>query len=44
MTWWFRVPSRLFFLDYFACSKLDPEAGAKVVAGIAEGCRFPAAR
>jgi phosphoribosylformylglycinamidine cyclo-ligase len=29
----------LFFLDYFACSKLDPEAGAAVVAGIAEGCR-----
>src|SRR6187401_3583663 len=29
----------LFFLDYFACSKLDPEMGAKVVAGIAEGCR-----
>ena len=29
----------LFFLDYFACSKLDPEVGAKVVAGIANGCR-----
>jgi phosphoribosylformylglycinamidine cyclo-ligase len=29
----------LFFLDYFACSKLDPETGAAVVAGIAEGCR-----
>jgi phosphoribosylformylglycinamidine cyclo-ligase len=29
----------LFFLDYFACSKLDPEVGASVVAGIAEGCR-----
>lgn len=29
----------LFFLDYFACSKLDPEVGAKVVAGIADGCR-----
>ena len=29
----------LFFLDYFACSKLDPEATAAVVAGIAEGCR-----
>ena len=29
----------LFFLDYFACSKLDPEIGAKVVAGIAKGCR-----
>ena len=29
----------LFFLDYFACGKLDPEIGATVVAGIAEGCR-----
>jgi phosphoribosylformylglycinamidine cyclo-ligase len=29
----------LFFLDYFACSRLDPEIGAQVVAGIAEGCR-----
>jgi phosphoribosylformylglycinamidine cyclo-ligase len=29
----------LFFLDYFACSELDPEVGAAVVAGIAEGCR-----
>ncbi len=29
----------LFFLDYFACSKLDPDVGAAVVAGIADGCR-----
>jgi phosphoribosylformylglycinamidine cyclo-ligase len=29
----------LFFLDYFACSKLVPEIGAAVVAGIADGCR-----
>ena len=29
----------LFFLDYFACSTLDPEIGAAVVAGIAKGCR-----
>src|SRR6266481_6391728 len=29
----------LFFLDYFACGKLDPEAVAVIVAGIAEGCR-----
>jgi phosphoribosylformylglycinamidine cyclo-ligase len=28
----------LFFLDYFACGKLDPEATAAIVAGIAEGC------
>jgi phosphoribosylaminoimidazole synthetase len=29
----------LMFLDYFATSKLDVEAAATVVAGIAEGCR-----
>lgn len=29
----------LFFLDYFACGKLDPESTAAIVAGIAEGCR-----
>jgi phosphoribosylformylglycinamidine cyclo-ligase len=29
----------LFFLDYFACSRLDPKLGAQIVAGIAEGCR-----
>ncbi|PZN54494.1 MAG: phosphoribosylformylglycinamidine cyclo-ligase, partial [Proteobacteria bacterium] len=29
----------LFFLDYFATGKLDPEQGAKIVAGIVEGCR-----
>jgi phosphoribosylformylglycinamidine cyclo-ligase len=29
----------LFFLDYFACGKLDPKTGTAVVAGIAEGCR-----
>jgi len=29
----------LFFLDYFATSKLDIEAGKKVVKGIAKGCR-----
>ncbi|MBN9081691.1 MAG: phosphoribosylformylglycinamidine cyclo-ligase [Rhizobiales bacterium 62-17] len=28
----------LFFLDYYATGKLDPEAGAAVVKGIAEGC------
>jgi phosphoribosylformylglycinamidine cyclo-ligase len=29
----------LFFLDYFAAGKLDPEIGAKIVKGIAAGCR-----
>jgi len=29
----------LFFLDYFATGKLDTEAAANVVKGIAEGCR-----
>jgi phosphoribosylformylglycinamidine cyclo-ligase len=29
----------LFFLDYFACSKLDPEIGAAVVSGVAAACR-----
>ena len=29
----------LFFLDYYACGKLEPEIGAAVVAGISAGCR-----
>jgi phosphoribosylformylglycinamidine cyclo-ligase len=29
----------LFFLDYFACGKLDPAVGAAVVKGIAEACK-----
>ena len=29
----------LFFLDYFACSKLDVQTAGDVVRGVAEGCR-----
>ncbi|MBV9262057.1 MAG: phosphoribosylformylglycinamidine cyclo-ligase [Pseudolabrys sp.] len=29
----------LFFLDYFACGKLDPDMGAAVVKGIAAACK-----
>ncbi|MFU8831986.1 MAG: phosphoribosylformylglycinamidine cyclo-ligase, partial [Wenzhouxiangella sp.] len=29
----------LFFLDYFACGKLEVDMAANVVSGIAEGCR-----
>jgi phosphoribosylformylglycinamidine cyclo-ligase len=29
----------LFFLDYFACSKLKVETAQKVISGIAEGCK-----
>ena len=29
----------LFFLDYFACGKLDPKTGAEVVKGVAAACR-----
>ena len=29
----------LFFLDYFACSKVAPEVGAAVVGGVAAGCK-----
>lgn len=29
----------LFFLDYLACGKIDPEAGAEILKGICAGCR-----
>jgi phosphoribosylformylglycinamidine cyclo-ligase len=29
----------LFFLDYFACGRLEVETGRAIVGGIAEGCR-----
>jgi phosphoribosylformylglycinamidine cyclo-ligase len=29
----------LFFLDYFACAKLDGDVAERVIASIAEGCR-----
>ena len=34
----------LFFLDYFACGKLDGAWRPKVVKGIAKGCEQAAAR
>jgi len=30
----------LFFLDYLATSKLDPEEGAEIIKGIVTGCRM----
>lgn len=29
----------LYFLDYFACSKLDVPQAAVVIKGVADGCR-----
>ena len=33
------APAPLFFLDYIACGRLDPERIAALVEGVADGCR-----
>ena len=30
----------LFFLDYFACGKLDVSVASDVIKGIADGCKL----
>ena len=33
----------LFFLDYFACGKLDVPSATDVIKGVAKGCNWPVA-
>ena len=37
---WPQGAEPLFFLDYFACSRLDEDTATAVIAGIAQGCKI----